>query len=498
MTRSHQRAAEISARVPSPQRSARKDEGLSAARGVHADGPPGGRRAGRGRGRGGIGTSKVRVRTILRLLSGILLCGVLLAGGAGAAERVYIDIDSPNFQKFPLAVADFYALSPGPEGAELSRELARSLSEMLEITRYVHLIPPEAFLEDPARADSTLRGTHFPDWRAVGAEYLVKGAYQVRGRNLTVDFRLFDVVRGEIVRDRRFTGTLAERKDMVRKFAGEILFALTGEGGVFDTKIAFVLKTGRQGEIHTVNFDGSGLSRLTQWHSLTLSPRWSPGGRYLTYTSYRDGNPDLYVQSYPGGAAKKIAAFPGLNLAGPWSPDGKRLLLTLSRDGNQEIYAMSLEDGRLQRLTYNAAIDVSPAWSPDGRRIAFVSNRSGSPQIYIMDREGGDVRRLTFDGGYNTSPAWSPKGDRIAYEGRVNGNFQIHTIREDGSEPTLLTTDPGDHESPSWSPDGRYLAFSVRGGAKGQVCVMNANGTGRRVLVEAEGCLTPAWSPRLR
>lgn len=495
MILARKRATEISARLRSLRRSDRQGEGPSTGRGVHPDDPARKRRAERERGRGRWRDTCLPIQV---LCLGILLCGVLSPVGAGAAERVYIDIDSPNFQKFPLAVANFYQLSPGPEGAEFARELARSLSEMLELTRFFHLIPPDAFLEDPVRADSTLRGTHFPDWRAVGAEYLVKGAYQVRGRDLTVDFRLFDVVRGEIVRDRRLTGASADWKDMVRKFAGEILFALTGEGGVFDTKIAFVLKTGRQGEIHTVNFDGSGLSRLTQWRSLTLSPRWSPGGRYLTYTSYRDGNPDLYVQSYPGGATKKIAAFPGLNLAGPWSPDGKRLLLTLSRDGNQEIYAMSLEDGRLQRLTHNAAIDVSPTWSPDGSRIAFVSNRSGSPQIYVMDREGGNVRRLTYDGGYNTSPAWSPKGDRIAYEGRTNGNFQIYTIREDGGEPMLLTTDPGDHESPSWSPDGRYLAFSVRGGGKGQVCVMNANGTGRRVLVEADGCLTPAWSPRLR
>jgi len=444
------------------------------------------------------GTMIFRGFCALLLSLGIFLGGATTPGWAAeAAERVYIDIDSPHFQKFPLAVTPFYALGSSPEGAELSRSFSASLTEMLAITNFFQLIPPTAFLEDPAQADSTLQGTHFPDWRAIGAEYLVKGGYRVRGQELTAEFRLFDVVRGEVVRDKRYVGTLADRKAMVQKFAGEILFALTGDGGVFDTKIAFVLKPGREGEIHTVNFDGSDLTRFTQWKTLTLSPRWSPGGRYLTYTSYRDGNPDLYVQGYPGGGTKKIAAFPGLNLAGPWSADGQRMLLTLSRDGNQEIYVMSLEDGRLERLTHSAAIDVSPSWSPDGRSIAFVSNRSGSPQIYVMNREGGEVRRLTYEGGYNTSPSWSPKGDRIAFEARVGGSFQIHTIRVDGSDQMPLTTDGGDHESPSWSPDGRYLSFSTRGGGVSRICVMNANGTGKRVLVEAPGCLVPAWSPRL-
>ena len=89
------------------------------------------------------------------------------------------------------------------------------------------------------------------------------------------------------------------------------------------------------------------------------------------------------------------------------------------------------------------------------------------------------------------------KGDRIAFEARVDGSFQIHTIRVDGSDQMPLTTDAEDHESPSWSPDGRYIAFSTRGGGASRICVMNANGTGKRVLVEAPGCLAPAWSPRL-
>ena len=95
---------------------------------------------------------------VLLLGLGIFLGGATTPGWAvEGAERVYIDIDSPHFQKFPLAVTPFYALGPSPEGAELSRWFSASLTEMLAITNFFQLIPPTAFLEDPVHADSTFQ-----------------------------------------------------------------------------------------------------------------------------------------------------------------------------------------------------------------------------------------------------------------------------------------------------------------------------------------------------
>ncbi len=413
--------------------------------------------------------------------------------------KVYIDIDSPSFRQFPIAVADFKPLRPVPDHENLSRLFTDTLSSDLALTGYFQLLNPKAFLEDPKQAGITAQGTRFEDWTVIGAEYLVKGGFQTDGRELVAEFRLFDVVRGELVVGKRYAGKSGDHNRMVMQFLNEILLALTGEAGLFDTRIAFVRKNAAAAEIYTINFDGSDSRRITNFNTLTLSPRWSPDGRHLAFTSYKEGNPDIYLQDLQSGATRKIVFYPGLNLPGSWSRDSKNLLVTLSRDGNQEIYDMNVENGLLRRLTRDFSIDVSPVRSPDERRIAFVSNRSGSPQIFMMDDDGANVRRLTYLGNYNTSPAWSPKGKKIAYEGSVNGRFQIFVIDAEGGEPQQLTFDQGDHESPSWSPDGRYLAYSVRGYGRNRIEIMNVGGQGARVLYQDNDVSqSPFWSPHLR
>jgi TolB protein len=435
----------------------------------------------------------------LKRLCGWGLFVLLLLHSGPAYGKVYIDIDSPSFQKFPIAITEFKALGAGGERGDFPLWFPDTLSRDLAITGYFNVLDPKAFLEDPAQAGITAEGTRFEDWVAIGAEYLVKGGFQSDGRELITEFRLFDAVKGELVVGKRYVGAPADKNRMVQQFLNEILLALTGEAGLFDTRIVFAKRNSPATDLYTVNFDGSDLRRITQYQSLTLSPRWSPDGRYLAFTSYKDGNPDIYLQELANGKTRKLVSYPGLNLPGSWSRDGKRLLVTLSRDGNQEIYDMNVENSLLQRLTREYSIDVSPVRSPDETRIAFVSNRGGSPQIYLMDADGGNVRRLTQEGNYNTSPAWSPKGKKIAYEGSVNGRFQIFVIDEEGGAPQQLTSGWGDHESPVWSPDGRYLAYSVRGYGRSRIEIINAGGQNARVLHEGnDGCLTPFWSPRPR
>jgi TolB protein len=428
-----------------------------------------------------------------------ILILLLWGTGAPAAEKVYIDIDSPAFQRFPVAVVDFEDLGSDAAKDDLSTGFSAALSRYLDMTGYMRMISRGAFLEDAKRFPYSGGKVSFPDWTVIGAEYIVKGGFSRKGPNLHAEFRLYDTVRGERILEKRYAGRPEEQKELARRMARDITQTLTGDGSVFDTKIAFVVKQGRSSDIYTINFDGSGLTRVTNYGSVALSPRWSPDGGTIGFISYKDGNPDLYFRRLQDYSTRKMSQFRGLNLLGGWSPDGQKLLLTLSKDGNEEIYQLGLAGGQLQRLTREFSIDVSPVWSPNGNRIAFVSNRSGSPQIFVMDSDGARVRRLTFEGSYNTSPAWSPNGNRIAYEGSKNGRFRIFTISADGGSLMQIGPETGDSESPSWSPDGRYVVFSQRGRGAGKIAVMNANGTNIRVLYEnPSGCISPAWSPRLK
>jgi TolB protein len=429
------------------------------------------------------------------------LLAMLISFYAGnqSFAKVYIDIDSPSFQKFPIAIPDFKKPDRHIRGQDLSSWFSDSLANYLTMSGFFNSISKKAFLETQNQTSGPGERIDFDSWATIGAEYLVKGGYQHAGATLIAEFRLYDVIRGDLIIGKRYTGKNEEKSDMVRQFAREILFALTGDGGVFDTKIAFIIKKGRASDIHVINFDGSNLARVTDERFLTLSPRWSPDGQYMSYTSYRDGNPDLYVKSVNGTVTRKIAGFKGINLSGTWSRDGRKILLTTSKDGNEEIYMMDIHTGNLERLTHHFSIDVSPAWSPDNQKIAFVSNRSGSPQVYVMDADGNNVRRLTYDGNYNTSPAWHPRGKRIVYEGLINGRFQIFSIDEDGTNNMQLTSDNADHESPTWSPDGRYVAYCLKGGVRSGIYIMNANGSNVRLLYGGyDSSISPSWSPRLK
>jgi TolB protein len=419
--------------------------------------------------------------------------------GDQAFAKVYIDIDSPSFQKFPMAIHDFQGTGKYLPAGDLSIWFPETLAKYLTMTGFFNIIPKKAYLEDQKQTNQPDQRIDFDSWTAIGAEYLVKGKYRQSGGNLITEFRLYDVIRAEQILGKEYTGKSEEKNEMVRQFAREILVALTGDGSVFDTKIAFIMKQGKMSDVYMINFDGSNLARVTNERSITLSPRWSPDGQYISYTSYRDGNPDLYMKSLNGARTKKIARFSGINLSGSWAKDGSRILFTTRKDGNEEIYVMNIHTGYLGRLTHHLSIDVSPTWSPDNQKIAFVSNRSGSPQIYLMDADGNNVKRLTYDGNYNTSPSWSSRGKRIAYEGLINGRFQIFTIDEDGTRNTQMTFDNADHESPTWSPDGRYLVFDVRRNDRSGIYIMNANGSNLRLLYGGNSrSISPSWSPRLK
>ena len=430
-----------------------------------------------------------------RIFCIFLFFAVLCVTARAPEAKVYIDIDAPGFQQFPIAVSNFQVRTvPSGPVSPPHPDIAEAVRYCLNLSGVFQILDKKSFLDgiEPGLSE-TIR---FSDWTLIGAEFLLRGDVLVKGSNVNVVCRLYDVARGQMLFNKPYSGKNDDPAAIARSIAADILFELTGDRGDFNTKIAFVIKKNTRQDVFAINYDGSGMDNLTRHASIVAAPRWSPDGRYFAFTSYKSGRPEVYLHNLQTGKERKVSSFDGLNLCGSFSPDSKKLLLTLSMDGNEEIYTLDVETLSLKRLTRSYAIDVSPAWSPDGKKIAFVSNRSGSPQIFIMDTDGGNVKRVTFEGNYNTSPSWSPRGGKIAYEGLINRKYQIFIVDENGAGITQLTFDSADNESPSWSPSGRQIVFSSRQGAKSRISIMNANGSNIRVLKEDPSHLAmPAWSP---
>jgi TolB protein len=419
-----------------------------------------------------------------RYLKAILLIPFLIAWANVSQARIYVDITSPGMTKIPIAVPYLTVMPQTIEYEQLGRKISEVLSNDLTFHGFFSVLDPAQY---GGRADA--------DWSKFRIDYLVKGAIAASGNAIVVDFQLIDMSNNSSLVSNHYAGKISDYRWIAHRFCDEIIMALTGEHGVSLSKITFVGPNGRFKDIYTADFDGADAKIVTNERSLVVSPRFSPDGRHIAYTSYRYGKPQIFIKDLATGNTKRITAYRGLNISPSWSPDGKRLAVTLSKDGNPDIYIIDSSGNVLERLTNGPGINVSPTWSPDGTRLAFVSDRGGQPQIYIYDMTSRTIKRLTYNGNYNTDPQWSPKGDRIAYAARIGGQFQIMTISPDGGEPTQLTT-AGDNENPSWSPNGRMILFSSsRLGGKA-IFVMQANGADQRMVIKHLGKLTiPNWGP---
>ncbi len=424
----------------------------------------------------------------------IAMVSFLIGKAAHCAEYNYIDITNPFLRKIPIAVPVFKNMSPGEATAQLSRQAADLLADTLEFTGYFKMLDRKAFLAD-AQADAAFSAVNFKNWTSIGAELLISGQIMTIDNLVEIELKLYDTFKGTLLVGKRYKGWLNDQRKMIRRFCSEVIYILTGNSGFFNSEIAFVSTGSGNKEIYFCEFDGYNPRQITHTKSITLSPAWSSDAKWIAYTSYVNGNPDLYIKHLTENRGAVVSK-EGINTTPAWVPGQFALAATLSFSGDPEIYLLTGAGKIIKRLTYSWDIDVSPSWSPDGKKMAFVSKRSGTPQIYIQNMESDQAERLTFTGRYNTQPSWSPKGDKIAYSALNNGRSNIWIIGIEGGDPVQLTHDEGDSESPTWSPDGSLIAFSSTREGISRIYVMTAYGTDQRRLLTLPGEQTePKWSP---
>jgi TolB protein len=433
-------------------------------------------------------------RKIIGLILGILL--FLPCPGMAQRDRDYVDISNPSLRKIPIAIPLFKIMPYGNTGAAVAKTASDMCAQDLNFTGYFKILDRGSFLENPQDTDITGSTINFRNWTGVGAELLITGGIWVKDNTVEMELRLFDTFKGEQVLGKRYSSWMSDLQKIIRYFCDEVIYYLTGTRGIFRSKIAVVSNGSGNKEIYICDFDGQNVRQFTHHKTITLFPAWSSDGKWMAYTSYARGRPDIYIKNRNNNQGF-IIANKGINITPEWVPGQFRLAATLSFEGDQDIYLLTGRGEKIRKLTSQWGIDTSPAWSPDGSKMAFVSNRSGTPQIHILHMDSGRVDRLTFHGNYNTQPSWSPRGDKIAYSSREeNGRFNIFVAGLDGSGSVRLTHGSGDNESPTWSPDGSMIAFSTTREGPSRIYVMTGYGTDQRRLLSMPGQQTdPKWSP---
>ncbi|MCL7486639.1 MAG: Tol-Pal system beta propeller repeat protein TolB [Desulfobulbaceae bacterium] len=424
----------------------------------------------------------------MKYLFALLFCLLVFLLGSfspAAAERVYLDITAQDMRKVVVAVPWFTGAS-GAADQDRARAMAELLARGLEFHGFIEILDSQRY---GGRSDA--------DWKTLGADYVVLGRYEIQDSGLIVEGRLLDVGADRMLAGRRYRGDVSQQEDMVLRLCDHLVEEFTGEEGISRSRLAFVSDASGKKEVYVASVLGMNMRQVTRHKHLAVSPRFSPDGIYLAYSSYHSGNQNLYLTDLrQNQVTRAISRRKGMNLAPAWSPDGRSMIVTLSKDGSPDLYRIDREGKVLERLTQGAGINVSASWSPDGKSIVFVSDRSGRPQLYIMNVKSKQVRRLTFEGSENSEPAWSPKGDLIAFTGQRGGGYQIFVINpDDPLSARQVSSGWGEFESPTWSPDGKQIAFSRRRDGKQQICVMQKDGRDIRVLFDIPGNQTyPQWT----
>ncbi|MDP3558997.1 MAG: Tol-Pal system beta propeller repeat protein TolB [Legionellaceae bacterium] len=341
-------------------------------------------------------------------------------------------------------------------------------------------------------------------WRQSGADSVVIGQVRPIGAGrYSVHTSLLDTVtQGRPLLSRDFEVSQAELRPLAHFISDLVYEKLTGERGIFSTRIAYILvqhlPEGRtRYALEVADSDGYNPQNLLMSSEPIMSPAWSPDGRYIACVSFEKRKAQIYTIELATGRRRLITDFPGINGAPTWSPDGRSLALVLSKSGAPKIYKLDLSTGQMQQLTFGSSIDTEPRYTSDGQHIIFTSGRGGSPQVYQLSLRDNQITRLTYDGDYNARATLSPNRQYLVMLHRQDGHYNI-AVQNMGQNTIMPLTHSVLDESPSISPNGRLVLYATREGANGELGVVSVDGRIRMRLPSAQGDIQePAWSPYL-
>jgi TolB protein len=434
-------------------------------------------------------------------LTALALVAALGLGAVSARAELRVDITRGQVTPLPIAVTDLYGQTP--DNAQTGTEITSVISADLERSGLFKPIDHKAFVQT---ADTLRVAPQFNSWRVIGAQALVSGAVEKQpdGR-LRVEFRLWDIYAEQQMVGLAYFTTPQNWRRIAHIIADAIYKRLTGEEGYFDTRIVYVSETGplqhRIKRLAIMDQDGANHRFLTDGRNLVLTPRFSPTSQEITYLSYTNNRPRVYLYNINTGQQEAVGDFPGMTFAPRFSPDGNMLVMSLAREGNSSIYSFDLRTRKQTQITNSPSIDTSPCYSPDAKQIVFNSDRGGSQQLYVMNADGSNIHRISFGQGRYGTPVWSPRGDLIAYTRFDSSGFYIGVMNPDGSGERQLAQGFL-VEGPTWAPNGRVLMFfqqtavSRNGqGFTSRLYTVDLTGYNEREVVTPLDASDPAWSP---
>ncbi|MDO8456090.1 MAG: Tol-Pal system beta propeller repeat protein TolB [Burkholderiaceae bacterium] len=413
-----------------------------------------------------------------------LFFGLVALIATPVSAQFRVDVAGVGLTQLPIAIANFRG-----EDAATQKISAIVMADLARSGRFRAVEPGAGVLDENSRPDMS-------PFRQKGADAMAAGSVtRMADGRFDVRFRLWDVVKASDVGAESHVVTQANLRLAAHRVSDFIYEKLTGEKGVFSTRIAYITKAGQRHTLWVADSDGENAKSALVSQEPIISPSWSPTGSQLTYVSFESRKPEVWTHEVLTGKRRLLANFRGSNSAPAWAPDGRSLVVTLTRDGNAQLYTLNANGGEPKRLTKSDGIETEASYSPDGRSIYFVSDRGGAPQIYRMSAAGGTAERVTFSGGYNISPTLSPDGRWLAYISRVGSAFKLHVMELTTGAITALTDTAAD-EHPSFAANSKLIVYATKIQGKEALMTTTLDGRIKARLAGVDGDIRePAWGP---
>jgi len=162
-------------------------------------------------------------------------------------------------------------------------------------------------------------------------------------------------------------------------------------------------------DIISVTIDKKEGTRLTTTALSDTTPDWSPDGKSIAFTSFREGIPQIYLMNADGSDQHRLTTGKMPEYGPAWSPNGKKIAFwTQNTTGAQsQVYVVNIDGIGLQKLTDTLGLNDGPSWSPDGIMLVFSSNRTGNRELYLMNPDGSGLVQLTYNSAEDLNPFWS-------------------------------------------------------------------------------------------
>lgn len=319
-------------------------------------------------------------------------------------------------------------------------------------------------------------------------QYVITGS--MSAGESTVSYKLSNNI-GEsssAVLDQSFTFSPKDPRKVGHIASNAIYKQLTNVQGAFTSKIAFIIRNGKQYSIIISDYDGYNQKTLLSTKSPITSLAWDSTGQQISYVTYELGKPVVYVQDLYKVNRYIASNFSGSNSSPSFTPDSSQLAVTLSKDYGSHIYLIANQkfagkNSVAASLINFGTIDTEASIGKNGS-IVFTSNHDGGPQIFMTDMRGSAPVRLTLNqGNYNTSAKLSHDVSKITFIKRTYGELKTYVMDLATKSAYPVSLNSSLDIAPSFAPNDKLILFS----SNSSMYIVNVTGTQQTKLNKISG-----------